>query len=145
MCKTLSDIRYAMYGLCTILFSVRISYWSRDWYGKHSGSRKQGPTIREAARMICMYACAVPLCMHGVQEPRGARACRWIGCFVRGGLRTARQWAHKLSAFESCRTLFPRSTVLTASVPGSVADTQREQKWYRNRASHILHRTESYT
>jgi len=51
----------------------------------------------------------------------------------------------EISAFESCRTPFPRSTMLTVSVPGSVADTQREQKWYRNRASHILHRTESYT
>ena len=51
----------------------------------------------------------------------------------------------EISAFESCRTPFPRSTVLTVSVPGSVADTQREQKWYRNRATHILHRTETYT
>ena len=51
----------------------------------------------------------------------------------------------EISAFESYRTPFPRSTVLTVSVPGSVADTQREQKWYRNRASHILHRTETYT
>ena len=51
----------------------------------------------------------------------------------------------EISAFESCRTPFPRSTVLTVSVSGSVANTQREQKWYRNRASHILHRTESYT
>jgi len=51
----------------------------------------------------------------------------------------------EISAFKSCPTLFPRSTVLTVSVPGSVADTHREQKWYRNRASHILHRTESYT
>ena len=51
----------------------------------------------------------------------------------------------EISAFESCRTPFPRTTVLTVSVPGSVADTQREQKWYRNRALHILHRTESCT
>ena len=51
----------------------------------------------------------------------------------------------EISAFESCRTPFPRSTVLTVSIPGSVADTQREQKWYRNWASHILHRTKSYT
>ena len=51
----------------------------------------------------------------------------------------------EISAFKSCPTPFPRSTVLTVSVPGSVADTHREQKWYRNRASHILHRTETYT
>ena len=51
----------------------------------------------------------------------------------------------EISAFESCRTPFPRFTMLTVSVPGSVADTQREQKWYKNRASHILHRTETYT
>ena len=37
----------------------------------------------------------------------------------------------EISAFESCRTPFPRSTMLTVSVPGSVADTRREQKWYR--------------
>ena len=30
-----------------------------------------------------------------------------------------------------CWTSFPRSTVLTVSIPGSVADTHREQKWYR--------------
>ena len=31
----------------------------------------------------------------------------------------------EISAFESYRTPFPRSTVLTVSVPGSVADTHR--------------------
>ena len=38
---------------------------------------------------------------------------------------------------------FWESTVLTVSVPGSVADTHRVQKWYKSLTSQTKHETES--
>ena len=52
--KTLCFIMYAtssfLYHFCS---SVRTSYWSRDWYGKHSRLRKRGPILTAINIPIC--------------------------------------------------------------------------------------------
>ena len=40
LCCNISETRISV----PFLLSVRISYWSRNWYGKYSGSQKRGPT-----------------------------------------------------------------------------------------------------